>query len=83
MDSMTIQPQSEVVQADRWMTIQEASEFIGLGVPSIRAMIKSGHLPAYRIGRRSIRIREEDALKWAPRLIDPASYSRRDDEDDE
>lgn len=48
----------------RYCTIAEAAEYIGATPAFIRKLIARGDLPAYRIGKRAIRIdiRDVDAL---------------------
>lgn len=39
---------------------EDAAEWLGVSVKTIRRLVASGELPAYRLGRRLIRIREAD-----------------------
>ena len=52
-----------------YCTIAEAALLLHESRPTVWRMVKSGRLPAYRIGRRSIRIRRTDL----GRVVEPAS----------
>ena len=42
-------------------SVQEAAEFLGLSVSTVRRYIRDGRLPAYRVaGERLLRIRRDD-----------------------
>lgn len=42
-------------------SVQEAAEFLGLSVSTIRRYIRDGRLPAYRVaGERLLRVRRDD-----------------------
>ncbi len=44
----------------RYITILEAADYLGVTDRTIRAMIADGRLPAYRSGRRVVRLRIAD-----------------------
>ena len=52
-----------------YLTVAEAAARLRVSRPTVWRWIDSGQLPAYRIGTRSIRIREEDV----ERVIAPAA----------
>jgi excisionase family DNA binding protein len=56
-----------------YLSLDEAAESMGVSVKTIRRWIAAGTLPAYRCGKRAIRIKLED-LEAAPRKI-PAGQS--------
>jgi excisionase family DNA binding protein len=43
-----------------YLSIEEAAEVMSLSTKTIRRRISDGSIPAYRCGRRNIRIRLED-----------------------
>jgi len=50
------------------LSVQEAADFLGLSVSTIRRYIRDGRLPAYRVaGERLLRIKRSDLEK----LLDP------------
>ena len=52
-----------------YLTLEEAAELMSLSTKTIRRRISDGTIPAYRCGRRHIRIRMdelEDALRRIP-----------------
>jgi len=48
----------------KFVSITEAAEYLGLSPKTIRNMIERGDLPAWRIGRKTIRLdlRDLDAM---------------------
>lgn len=44
----------------RYITIDEAATHLGVSPLTIRRRISSGDLPAFKMGRRAIRVRIED-----------------------
>lgn len=46
--------------ASVYLTIEEAAEFMSMSCVTIRRHIGEGSIPAYRCGKRLIRIRRED-----------------------
>jgi excisionase family DNA binding protein len=42
------------------MSIRESSEYLGLSPDSIGRLVKSGTIPASRLGERVVRIKRED-----------------------
>lgn len=44
------------------LTRKEAADSVGISVDTLDRMIQNGDIPAYRVGKRSIRIRTEDLL---------------------
>jgi excisionase family DNA binding protein len=44
----------------RWLTIQSAAVWLDVSTKTIRRRIATGELPAYRCGKRGIRIKTED-----------------------
>jgi len=55
---MTIKP--NVTVAKRLLTIEEAAAYTALSTRTIRRRISAGDLPAFRVGPRSIRVRQDD-----------------------
>lgn len=50
------------------LSVQEAADFLGLSVSTIRRYIRDGRLPAYRVaGERLLRIKRSDLEE----LLDP------------
>ncbi|WP_395658105.1 helix-turn-helix domain-containing protein [Nocardioides sp.] len=56
-----------------YVSLGEAADAMSVSVKTIRRWIASGALPAYRCGKRAIRIRLED-LEAAPRQIPTARW---------
>ena len=57
-----------------YLSLEEAAECMSVSVKTIRRWIAAGTLPAYRCGKRAIRIKLED-LEAAPRQIPSARPS--------
>jgi excisionase family DNA binding protein len=55
-----------------YLSLEEAAECMSVSVKTIRRWIAAGTLPAYRCGKRAIRIKLDD-LEAAPRKIPTAS----------
>jgi excisionase family DNA binding protein len=56
-----------------YLSLEEAADCLSVSVKTIRRWIAAGTLPAYRCGKRAIRIRLED-LEGAPRQIRSARW---------
>lgn len=56
-----------------YLSLDEAAEAMSVSVKTIRRWIAAGTLPAYRCGKRAIRIKLED-LEAAPRQIPSARW---------
>ena len=56
-----------------YLSLEEAAGCMSVSVKTIRRWIAAGNLPAYRCGKRSIRIKLED-LEAAPRKIPSARW---------
>ena len=54
-----------------YLSLEEAAEAMSVSVKTIRRWIAAGTIPAYRCGKRAIRIKLED-LEAAPRKIPAA-----------
>jgi excisionase family DNA binding protein len=57
-----------------YLSLEESAECMSVSVKTIRRWIAAGTLPAYRCGKRAIRIKLED-LEAAPRQIPSARLS--------
>ena len=49
-----------ITDETRYTTVAEAARLLRVSIPTVWRWIDSGHLPAYRVGGRSIRIRTAD-----------------------
>ncbi len=56
-----------------YLSLEEAAESMSVSVKTIRRWIAAGTLPAYRCGKRAIRIKLVD-LEAAPRQIPSARW---------
>ncbi|WP_228941984.1 helix-turn-helix domain-containing protein [Nocardioides sp. Leaf374] len=56
-----------------YLSLEEAAECMSVSVKTIRRWIAGGTLPAYRCGKRAIRIKLED-LEAAPRQLPSARW---------
>ena len=56
-----------------YLSLEEAAECMSVSVKTIRRWFAAGTLPAYRCGKRAIRIRLDD-LEAAPRQIPTARW---------
>lgn len=45
-----------VTRARRWATIDQTAEYLNCGERTVRRAIAEGRYPAYKIGRRNVRI---------------------------
>ncbi len=57
-----MQSHSHTVPTRRLIGIQAAAELVGVDEKSIRRYIADGDLPGFRLGKRLLRVREED--RW-------------------
>lgn len=46
------------------MNVREAAEMLSLSKPGVYKLIKTGELPAVRLGQRSIRLQHSDVLDY-------------------
>ncbi|MCC6498602.1 MAG: helix-turn-helix domain-containing protein [Propionibacteriaceae bacterium] len=57
-------PQSKTTKrrqaAPQWLSLQQAAAVYAVSTDTIRRRVASGDLPAFRCGRRIIRVRAED-----------------------
>jgi len=61
--------------AREYLTPEEAADALGIHVQTMRAYIRSGRLPAFRVaGERAIRIRREDLEK----VLEPLGSEKKD-----
>lgn len=44
----------------RWVSQAEAAEYLGITDRTLRRMVASGELPAYRLGKRLLRFEQAD-----------------------
>jgi excisionase family DNA binding protein len=49
--------------APQWLSLQQAAAVYGVSTDTIRRRVASGDLPAFRCGRRIIRVRAEDLTR--------------------
>tara|TARA_R100001443_G_scaffold35589_8_gene49401 strand:- start:10295 stop:10486 length:192 start_codon:yes stop_codon:yes gene_type:complete len=49
---------------EKYYSIKELTELLGISYRSIRNIISSGELPHYRLGERKIRVRKTDFDAW-------------------
>ena len=56
-----------------YLSLEEAAESMAVSTKTIRRWIAAGTLPAYRCGKRAIRIKLED-LEATPRQIPSARW---------
>jgi excisionase family DNA binding protein len=49
--------------APQWLSLQQAAAVYGVSADTIRRRVASGDLPAFRCGRRIIRVRAEDLTR--------------------
>jgi excisionase family DNA binding protein len=63
--------------SDAWLSVREASRYLGVSESTVWRWIKQGRVKAYRIGPRRVRLKESDVAA----LISPVESN--DDEDEE
>lgn len=56
-----------------YLSLEDAAEAMSMSVKTIRRWIAAGTLPAYRCGKRAIRVKLED-LEATPRQIPSARW---------
>jgi len=44
----------------RYLSVADAAEYIGVSTQTIRRYIESGRLPAYRLGKKLVKVRDTD-----------------------
>ena len=58
----------EITKTDAFISLGKAAEMLSISVRTLRRRIASGELPAFRSGRRIIRIRVADVEKLLRRV---------------
>jgi excisionase family DNA binding protein len=58
----------------RFLTVNEASKFLGVTAVYLYQLVRKGEIPVVRVGSRAIRIKESDLLAW----IEERSGKRQD-----
>jgi excisionase family DNA binding protein len=53
-------PRSRQAPERRYLSVEAAASYIGVSTQSIRRYIDSGQLPAYRLGKRLIKVQQAD-----------------------
>jgi excisionase family DNA binding protein len=52
----------------RLMSITQVADYLGIGEKTVRRFISSGELPAFRLGKRAIRMHEKDVQALLRRI---------------
>ena len=65
---------TSALASPQWLTLGQAADILGVCTKTIRRRIAAGDLPAYTIGRRSIRIKIADLDRISRRI--PAARMR-------
>ena len=52
----------------QWLTLGQAADILGVCTKTVRRRIAAGDLPAYKIGRRAIRIKTTDLDRISRRI---------------
>jgi excisionase family DNA binding protein len=62
--------------AERMITTTTAAQVIGVSGPTMRRLIRLGAIPAYRVGRRALRVKLTDVEQYVlSRAVRPAPIS--------
>ena len=64
----------EITKTDAFISLGKAAEMLSISVRTLRRRIASGELPAFRSGRRIIRIRVADVEKLLRRVPSANSW---------
>ena len=59
---------ASAVATSQWLTLAQAAEILGVCTRTIRRRIAAGELPAYKIGRKAIRIKIADLDRISQRI---------------
>ncbi len=59
---------ASAVVTSQWLTLAQAAEILGVCTRTIRRRISAGDLPAYKIGRKTIRIKIADLDRISQRI---------------
>jgi len=59
---------ASAVATSQWLTLAQAAEILGVCTRTIRRRISAGELPAYKIGRKAIRIKIADLDRISQRI---------------
>ena len=60
---------------ERWLSVPEAAEYLGVGMRTVYKLVDQGLIPAYKLGR-VIRIKKEDAEDFLEdHRIEPGTLS--------
>jgi len=60
---MSVKQKQKDLIMDRWLTLEQVSEYLQISVSSIYNMARKGKIPAYKVGRQW-RFRKEEIDKW-------------------
>lgn len=59
---------TSTVTNSHWLTLAQAADLLGVCTRTIRRRIAAGDLPAYKIGRKAIRIKTVDLDRISRRI---------------
>lgn len=68
---------NEVLAHKQALDLVRAAEYLGVSVQSVRRRIKSGDLPAHRVGPRSVRVYVDDLDKLRRPITSDAQLAQR------
>ena len=51
------------------LSVKEVAEYMGLGTGAVHNFIRKRGMPAFRIGRKIMKVRKEDLLTWISRHV--------------
>lgn len=64
---------NHISQRVRWVSLADVADIYGISERSCRRLIAEGELPAYRIGKRAVRVKASDLDDLARPIPCPAS----------
>ena len=51
------------------LSVKEVAEYMGLGTGAVHGFIRKRGMPAFRIGRKILKVRREDLLTWISKHV--------------
>lgn len=74
----TLRSNSEISQAGRFLSCQEAARILDLSDDTIRRLIHAGRLDAVRVGKRCLRVTADSVRRFAEPVV-PSGVRRGED----
>lgn len=75
MTKTIVKNSSEATGLPAFLTMQDAAEYLNVGVTLVKVLVQTGELPNVRIGHKTVRISRDDFIEF----INERRYSEKRD----